>query len=262
MGGQEAISWTHTEESPGIVLIDEIDRCRCVLRTSAPTTPTSVPTNRFEHPIDSARTLRTAAITIPVVTGVNLRDENGAVLTRTEERADESYPPDRYVLELSTPLKVYLAVDSGVSISSDTTRTRIEFGTETAVTVGARSRHQSPAGTITTTDCPTDMMAAVSAFGSALKTTGCERSYPTLRGHPPVIERGQTLAVPADLTPPETGITIELPPERRYVYVAASLAYYLGATVRPGRTPKITTSIGFEHPLDTHTASRRKSSGC
>lgn len=251
MGGQEAISWMHTEESPGIVLIDEIDRCRCVLHTSAPTTPTPVPTDRFEYPVDSARTVRTAAIMIPAVTGVNLKDESGAVLTRTEERADESYPPDRYVLELSAPLKVYLAVDSGVSISSDTTRTRIEFGTETAVTVGARSRHQSPAGTITTTDCPTDMMAAVSAFGSALKTTGCERSYPTLRGHPPVIERGQTLDVPEELTPPETEITIELPPERRYVYVVASLAYYLGATVRPESTPRITTSTGFEHPLDT-----------
>lgn len=250
MGEQEAISWTCTPDPPRIVLIDEIDRCRCALHTSSPPTPVSVGTDQLEYPIDSALTIRTSAITVPMVAGVNLRNAEGTVLTRTEECADHSRPPGRYVLELSTPLKLYLAVDSAVSISTDTTQTRIEFGAETTVTVGVRSRHQSPAGTITTTDCPRDMMAAVSTFGSALKTTACERSYPTLRGHPPIIERGETLDIPEGQTPPETGITIGLPPKHRFVYAVASLAYYLGATVRPESTPVITTSDGFEHLLD------------
>ncbi|UPM42995.1 hypothetical protein [Halocatena salina] len=251
MNNQETISWTRTENPPGIVVIDEIDRCRCTLHTPSPATPVPIAADRLNYPVDSAFTIRTSAITVPMVPGVNIRNAEGAVLTRIEEGADESRPPDRYALELSTPLKLYLVVDSAVSVSTDTTRTRIEFENVATVAIGARSRHQSPAGTVVTTDCPTDMMTAVSTFSSALKTTACERSYPTLRGHPPLIEHGETLDVPEGLTPPETGITIELPPKHRFVYAVASLAYYLGARVRPGSTPVILTSTGFEHRLDS-----------
>jgi hypothetical protein len=92
-------------------------------------------------------------------------------------------------------------------------------------------------------------MRAVSTFGSTVKTTTPERSWPSLRGHPPRIERGDELSIPDALDVPETGITIHVPEEYRYVLPVAPLAYYLGATVVPGETPQLTTENGFSHPL-------------
>ncbi|WP_135854420.1 CHAT domain-containing protein [Halorussus salinus] len=90
-------------------------------------------------------------------------------------------------------------------------------------------------------------MRAVSTFGSAPKTTTPERSWPSLRGHPPRIERGDELSIPDDLDVPETGVTIHVPAEYRYVLPVAPLAYYLGATVVPGEVPRLTTENGFSH---------------
>jgi hypothetical protein len=236
---------------PGLALVDSIDRHRYILYTSSDVAPRPSETNLFGYPVDHAVEIRTAAITLPSVVGVNVRGCNGEVLARTAEFADESFSAGQYTLELSTPLKVYLIVESPVHITSDITQTRIDFGSETTVCVGARSHHQSPAATITTTDDPTDMMRAVSAFGSALKTTSVDRSYPSLRGHPPAIELGDDLVIPSGLNSPETGVTIEIPPENRFVYIVSSLAYYLGATVVPGDDPRIVTTTGFEHRLDS-----------
>jgi hypothetical protein len=233
----------------GLALTDSIDRHRYVLYTSVSVMPRPIDTDLFEYPVDYATEIRTGSITLPSVVGINVRDCNGEVLMRTAESADESFPAGQYTLELSAPLKIYMSVESSVHITSDITQTRIDFGSETTVCVGARSHHESPAATITTTDDPVDMMCAISAFSSALKTTGVDRSYPSLRGHPPAIERGEYLSIPSELNGPTTSITIEIPPEYRFVYVVSSLAYYLGATVVPGSVPRITTS-GFEHRLD------------
>ncbi|WP_435155057.1 hypothetical protein [Haladaptatus sp. DFWS20] len=91
-------------------------------------------------------------------------------------------------------------------------------------------------------------MQAVSLFGSALKTTSPERSFPTLRGHPPLIEQGDEFSTPDGIEPPETGIELVLPRERAAVYTATPLAYYLGANVVPGENPRLTAE-GFEHSL-------------
>lgn len=238
-------------DQPGLALIDLIDRYRYVLHTSSNITPREADTDSFEYPVDRAVDIHTGSITLPSVVGINIHDCDGEVLTRTAEFADESFPDGQYTLELSAPLKVYLNVESAVYITSGITQTHIEFGTETAVCVGARSHHQSPAATLTTTNDPVDMMRAVTAFSSALKTTGVDRSYPSLRGHPPTIELGDELSIPPELNGPQTGITIEIPPEYQYIYVVSSLAYYLGATVVPGSIPRIVTSTGVRHRLDS-----------
>jgi hypothetical protein len=125
----------------------------------------------------------------------------------------------------------------------------MSFEEPAEMVLGARSYHSQPAATITTTENPRDVMQAVSAMGSALKTTSPERSFPTLRGHPPAIELGDELRIPDGLDAPDTGIRIEVPPVREAVYVVAPLAYYLGAEVVPGDQPRLVTDDGFEHRL-------------
>ncbi|MFC4451109.1 hypothetical protein [Halorussus aquaticus] len=173
------------------------------------------------------------------------------MLAEAEHFAYEEFGAGVYSIELGAPIKLYLRVNDPFTVASDTERTRLEFAEETEILLGARSHHEKPAATVTTTSDPEDMMAAISTFGSALKTTSCERSYPSLRGHPPTIELGESLDIPAGLEVPDTGIRIEIPATHQAIYVAAPLAYYLGAKVVEGDSPCIVTETGFEHSLET-----------
>jgi hypothetical protein len=99
-------------------------------------------------------------------------------------------------------------------------------------------------------------MRALSTFGSALKTTSPERSYPTLRGHPPLVELGDSLDVPSGLAPPDTGIEVVLPPDLGDIYAATPLAYYLGATIVPGDRPRLVAESGVDRSLARPTVER------
>jgi hypothetical protein len=235
----------------GLEIIDTIDRHRYTLQTTDRVVPEPSDTGPFLFPIDAAMTVTTDAITLPTVVPVCIRDDEGTLLVEAEHFAHETLPQGTYELDLSAPVQLYLRVESPLTVTSNATQTQIHFDAETEVVIGTRSRHEHPAATITTTDDPGDMMAAASTFGSALKTTSPERSFPMFRGHPPSIERGDELSIPPDVTPPDTGLRIEAPPEYRSVYVAAPLVYYLGAELSPGKTPRLVADTGFEYTLDT-----------
>jgi len=234
----------------GVEVFDPIERHRCTLGTASEVAPEPASPEPFSVPVDRAVSVRTDAVTLPNVLATYVRDGDATLVGQAEHESEVSLPEGEYTVELTTSVKTYLYVEAPVTVTAADGGRRVEFGAETEVLVGARSRHGNPAATITTTDDPRDLMTAVSALGSALKTTSPERAYPTLRGHPPIIERGEELHVPEGIERPETGVCIEIPPERRYVYPVASLAYYLGAEVVPGEAPKIATEDGFEHRLD------------
>jgi len=235
----------------GVTVIDSIERHRYSVRTAGPVTPTPIDTDRFLFPADKGISITTEGFTLPTVVPVYVRDQTGDMLAEAEHFAYEEFDTGVYSIELGAPIKLYLRVDSQCTVASDTEHTRIEFPKKTEVLLGARSLHENPAATVTTTTEPNDLMAAVSTFGSALKTTTCERSFPSLRGHPPTIELGDSLDIPAGLAAPDTGIQVEIPATYRAIYVAAPLAYYLGATLVEGDSPRIVTETGFEHSLAT-----------
>jgi hypothetical protein len=248
-------------EGEDITIVDTVERRRYSLTLSTASAPAERSADRFRFPIDAAVAVETDAIALPTTIVVYVRDDDGEMLAETGQFADERFPEGEYSLELCAPMKIYARVRGPLSVTADADGMCVEFPERTTVELGARSKHDRPAGTITTTDDPEDVMAAVSALGSSLKTTSPERSYPTLRGHPPTIERGDRLSIPEPFAPPETGIRIELPAEYRYVYVVASLAYYLGATVEPaepGVEPRIVTDSGYVHPLGTGEAFERE----
>ena len=245
-------------ENGSLDVVDTVERRRYSLSLPGASAPAESSPDRLRFPVDAAVSVATDAIVLPTAIAVYVRDDDGSMLAETGQFANERFPEGTYSLELCAPMKLYAWVRSPVEITADLDGLRIEFPERTTVTLGARSKHDRPAGTITTTDDPEDVMAAVSALGSALKTTSPERSYPTLRGHPPTIERGDRLSIPETLAPPETGIRLELPADYRYVYVAASLSYYLGATVEPGEEPRIVTDSGYTYPLGTGEAFERE----
>ncbi|KZN25491.1 hypothetical protein A4G99_03115 [Haladaptatus sp. R4] len=237
------------DDPVGLTIIDPLERSQYSIGTTRPVTPQPVPVEEFDAPVGAVARIRTDRIEFPFVISAYVRDESGELIAAVDYEKEVTLPSSEYYIELTTKVKTYLRVESSVTFELRGDEFHISFGDEVAVEIGARSDHTRPAGTVTTTTDPADVMAAVSTFGSALKTFSPERSFPTLRGHPPVVEFGDELRIPDDLQPPETGITIEVPPEYEFVFPVVPLAYYLGATVVPGETPRIVTNRGI-HSLD------------
>ncbi|WP_225741240.1 CHAT domain-containing protein [Halorussus halophilus] len=212
--------------------------------TEGPVDPSQTERRPFTAPVDAACELSTETLRFSSEPA-EVRAPDGTRLGGIDPPESDTFPAGEYLLELHTPVKIYLHVESQVAIDIDSKTARLEFGEKTTVTVGARSHHSSPEATITVPDDPEAMMKAVSAFSSSLKTTSAERAWPSLRGHPPVVERGEELHIPDELDPPQTGVTIRIPPEYGYVYTVAPLAYYLGAQVVPDETAYLTTDTGI-----------------
>jgi len=233
----------------GLQVVDPIQDAQFTLLTPGPVDVSPCDTDRFYFPIDAAATVTTDAVETPHFVDTWVRDASGLTVAEIDSGSSASLPPARYNVELSTSqVKLYLSVEGSVEATARDGPLRFEFGAD-EIHVGARSYHEQPAATVTTTDEPEDVMQALSTLGSALKTTTCERSFPTLRGHPPLVERGDELSVPDGIEAPDTGITIEVPPLFEYIYPVAPLAYYFGATVRPGPEPRLLAD-GWTYPLD------------
>ncbi|WP_434530635.1 hypothetical protein ACODNH_17085 [Haloarcula sp. NS06] len=240
------------DDRPGLAVIDQIERQRYRIHTPTPIALREAATDVFQYPVGDAVRIRTRAIELPTVVMVYVRDDDGAIAAEVAQFESETLPADDYVLDPLTQIKTYMGVeDTAIEVTVDSDRSRIEFDAPTDLLIGARSQHDRPAATVTTTEQPADVMAAVETFGSALKAHDPERSYPTLRGHPPALEIGDRLDIPADTDSPDTGVTLELPPDLASIFVAAPLSYYLGASLVPASEPRLTTDTGFTYSLDT-----------
>lgn len=235
-------------ERAGLHIVDPIEQARYVLYTPEEVTPTdassaagSLGDGALPVPVDVTVSVETDGVEIPNLVALCLRDPTFAVRETVEPGDGRSeHPPAATIIELTTaPVKCYLRFDAGFVVDSSEGSVRLSFDAPTTVHVGVRSFHQRPAATVSVGDDPADLATALSYFGSALKTTSPERSFPTLRGHPPLVERAGELAVPDGLDRPETGVELAVPPRPEYLYPAAPLAYYLGATVEPADRPRL-----------------------
>jgi hypothetical protein len=242
------ISFRETADGNGLSIVDDIERRQFRFEADEPITHTPTDVSDFYFPVDEAVALDTERVHLPNLVATYVRDDDGTMLEEVGPLSVSEFDEGTYSVEICGPVKIYLRVDGPLTVSAGVDELTIEAASH--VRVGGRSHHKHPEATITTTAEPRDLMRAVSALGSALKTTSPERSYPTLRGHPPTIELGDELDVPDVLEPPRTGVRIELPPNVSYIYPAASLSYYLGARIVPGRRPRLVTDEGYTYRLD------------
>ena len=232
----------------GITVVDGIERKRDHLGTDPVVEPTPVPTDRLVAPVDSAVRLYADRVEAdPNI--VMVRDDSFDMIDHLTEGTEREYPPGRYVVDVSGPIKQYLQVDGRLSVSTDE-GTVIEVGDGAEALLGARSKHDRPAREITVPPTTDGLVRAVSTFGAALKMTTPDRSWPGHRGHPPAVTVGDELDVPRGLAPPCPEVQVLVPPEERYVYPVAPLVYYLGAELVPHQGPaQIRTDAGFEYDL-------------
>ena len=234
-------------EAAGLTVTDHIENTQFEVYTDRSVEPRSSPESAHYFPVDASVTVETGSIEIPRVAVVETRCGDGTLLTRGDSYA---MPDGTYHVGIDpAPTKLYLSFDSGFSVSTTDRTTRIDLDGAAAVTLGFRSLHQVPAGTITTPTDPESLMKAVSLLGSALQTTSPERSFPTLRGHPPLIEPGEEFRVPERVEPLDSGIRIVVPPTYDHLYPVVSLAYYFAAEVVPGDAPRI-EGDGWTYPLE------------
>ncbi len=232
-----------TIESPnngqGLEVIDPIERRRIPLYTPHEVTPQPADTAPFRFPVEVAVTVTTDAITIPTMEQLFVRDESGTLLTQIKRDTDQSFPAGTYSVELSGLIKIYFHVEGAFEAGIENGLTTIDLQEPTQIQIGARSPHNRPSTSITVTPTPTGVKNAISVFGAALKTTSPERSFPTLRGHPPEVQFGESTAIPDGLVPPTDEIHLEVPLEYEYLYPVAPLSYYLGAELTQGAVPRI-----------------------
>jgi hypothetical protein len=233
----------------GVRVHDPIEGGTAVFTAPVPLDPTTLDeaaqSAQFTFPVTTSARVTTPSLTVPRRVNVRVRDADATLVAESSNQEGASVPPGRWNLELDvTGLKLYLAVDGAVTVTPRTHETVIEFGEDGSdadiggepveVAIGVRSHHSRPAGIVTVPRTPMGVMRGLSTFGSALKTRSPERSFPTLRGHPPLLDFGDTYDAPAALEPVSDGPTLTCPPAYEYVYPLASLASYLGATVEPG----------------------------
>ncbi|NEU59142.1 hypothetical protein [Halorussus sp. MSC15.2] len=221
-------------QTAGLAVIDPVENRRVSLLTDTPVSPTDLDADRLAYPIDSACRITTDRLHIPYPVAVHIRSANGGHVATVNTDIARQFPHDEYVLDLQAPVKLYLRVTAAFEITQKTdSGLDIQFDDAIQVTVGARSYHSQPAATITVPDDPSAVMETVSHLSSGLKTTSPERSWPTLRGHPPRIELGSELDIPDAINRPDTDVELAIPAEYPYIFAAAPLAYYLAADLQP-----------------------------
>ncbi|OVE85879.1 hypothetical protein [Natronolimnobius baerhuensis] len=253
------IEFAQTTSPTGLEIYDSIEQRRLHVRTDEHSSVTDVDVDGFCFPVDRACRFRTATLEFNQAYSATLHGPDG----QTEATVDvgETVPlEDRpQFIGLSGPIRIYCRIEASATLESGLTSIRLTFDEPATVILGARSTHDRPAGTITTSPNPESVMQAISTLPSALKTTSPERTWPTLRGHPPLIELGETLEIPDSITEPASDIELIIPPTYEAIYQAAPLAFFLGATLRPGeepalKTPQCTHFLAEEHSLEESVA--------
>ncbi|MFB6138499.1 MAG: hypothetical protein ABEJ42_09235 [Halobacteriaceae archaeon] len=150
-----------------LVVSDPIERRRITIDLDSAVAPSTVSTDRFRAPVDAAVAVDAGRLVFSQAVNLVVRDVDGEQVVRTGMFADETLPPAEYCVEVGTAVKLYVQLEGRLGVFSDADQTRIDVESDGPLLVGARSRHGRPAATITVGDSPRDVMAAVSAFGSA-----------------------------------------------------------------------------------------------
>lgn len=238
---------------PTLDIIDDIQGIRAQLSIDRTCHLTRCSSEPFLFPIDTAYELSPMTLWTHQRNTIMVRDSDDDIHTDITNHGGVTLLPDTYLIDVcSMGIKSYLLVEGMVTIQTDENRGQvIDCSEAETVRLGLRSLHESPAATVTTTDQPRDIMRAFSCLGSSLKTTSCERSFQSLRGHPPLLKRGEQFRAPSGLerTAETASVRIEVPPTLESLYPIAPLAYYLNATVQPGDSPRL---VAGETTHDLH----------
>jgi hypothetical protein len=219
-------------QSEGLTVTSDVNT---ELAVASPDLSVRASDTTIPRPVDVTVDCEASELRFPIAVVYVASQTNDATYELENDTGPLELPTGEYVLDVDTDVKTYLQVTGPLSVSKtrDFEEVVVSFPERREFTLGFRSRHERPTETVTVPGTPAGFAAAVTHASSAHKTTGADRTYPTLRGHPPLVEIGDELDVPeavADETP-DVGIELLVPPDYETLYVTAPLAYYLQADV-------------------------------
>ena len=232
MGGEIHIE---SGDDAGHVLLDPAMQNRVPV-SGIETPPEPVDTNDVPAPVSSAWRFDAERLEFPSGAAI-LRSADGRIVS--DSITEPVTWSGEALIELDLACKLYLTATGTVRIRLSSDEAVVSFDGSTRVTLGARSYHTAPAGTVTTTPDAAGLAWAVSHFGGAVMTTAPERSFPTLRGHPPRVELGDERSVDSAVERPESDVTFEVAPRIDSVLAAAPLAYYLATPLELSDDPQL-----------------------
>lgn len=253
---QEAVSFALAGDE--LTVRDEAGGGDLVIEVDDGTSLTPATDAWFDVPVDAAVSVETASIELRKVTSAQLRSDDGKHYgTITDE---EFTVGGGTYLDISALLKLLVFIDDAtirgrlVGDGENPESLRIEFDEPTAVVIGARSFHKAPLVTMSVPENDPDaLMTAASFLGTSIKEWSAERSWSTLRGHPPAISAGEQLQIPDSLSTPGTEITVAVPSDIASVLRVTPLAYYFGADIVPGSEAELRLGSQYVEPLGTGT---------
>lgn len=253
----EITSGTKGDQRKVITVVETRNNATFDIPTDAKQRLSESDSSKFLFDVDKTSEGRVSKIVLPIrkLAVWSHSDEELVEFVSTGDDERE-FARRHYNVELLTsPMKIFLSVDSAFTISTKYKEIVLQFDAQSNICVGARSRHKTPNTVIEIPDDVTDLMRAISHFGDSIEPNGPERSYSTLRDHPPLIKRSDSLHIPSDLDVPKTGIELRVPATEEYVFPTVPLAYYFGASVRPLSSdesePVLSAGDSWEFSLST-----------
>ncbi|MGA9401744.1 hypothetical protein [Haladaptatus sp.] len=224
------IEWEETETG-----VRAFDRTKTGVTIDAPDWKSGGETQEIEPPVDELVPGYASELTFPPSL-VNVTEvETGEQYKHGNDTKPLELPDGEYLANIHGNVKTYLRFSGPASIrkTDDFESLIIDFHEWIPITFGFRSHHNVPLDTITIPPTTEGLATAITYASSSHKATGPDRSYPTLRGHPPRFEVGDELNIPEPVRAEKknVGIEIRVPDDFRTLFVTAPLAYYLQADV-------------------------------
>lgn len=212
------------------------DVTKTAISIHSPDWQTGGPAHEIPRPVDTVVSGRCSELRMPPgFVSVAALDADEQYEHGNETEALD-LPDGEYLLNLSSNIKTYVRVSGPLAIKKTEgfDQVVVSLSGRTRTTLGFRSHHDIPVSTVTVPKTPFGVATAVSNMSASFKATGADRSYPTLRGHPPELEFGDEVDIPESVREkkPEVGIEFVVPDDLESVLVAAPLAYYLQAEMR------------------------------
>lgn len=243
------IEWEETDS--GLRVFDRTKTEVCIETTGWDATSAGYDVDR---PLDETLSGYVSELRLPPALVKVIGLDSGEEFTHGGDADPLDLSSGEYLLNIGLNIKTYLQFSGAGTISKtdDYNELHVSFPEPTLVTFGFRSHHEEPVDTITVPPTTEGVATAVTYLSSSHKVTGPDRSYPSLRGHPPRIELGSETEIPEQVCDErfDVGIELAIPDDLAYAFVAAPLAYYLQAEmmVEDRRLPVLRApETGVEH---------------
>lgn len=228
------VEWGHTGDT-----ITAIGRDGDVTVTAEGWTP-SPPVCRLPYPVDATLAGRAASLRLPGV-AATLSDEAGTRRVSSEVLGD-----GEFLLSVDAPVETLVRFVGPATVETDADGVALQFDDTVPVSLGFRDDESTPE-TIAVPRSPAGVAGAVTVAGGDLAGLGPDRSRPSNRLHPPVVEFDDAANVPRV----DRQLVFRVPDDLEHVLVAAPFAYYLGAAlVTEARDAPLleASDVGFEQP--------------